>query len=175
MLKDKKVLAGGAVLLLALFWFYIKPNYMDAKAIIPPTAEEIAAAYKPTIVLGKPADAKLAAAWTGLKMNLSASADSPHYALAVIALEFDDPKHSYVGIKAPAALDAKNAAFADELSPEMHKILDATTGVVGSKTVEQVTKPGGRDELATDLVAAINGTLKDHKVEKVYFETFITQ
>jgi flagellar basal body-associated protein FliL len=175
MLKDKKVLAGAAVLLVAVFWFYIKPNYMDAKAAVPPTAEEIAASYKPTIVLGQPEDPKAAAAWTGLKMNLSASAESPHYALAVIALEFDDPKHTYVGITAPAALAAKNAAFADELSPEMHKILDATTGVVGSKTVEEVTKPGGRDQLADDLVAAINATLKDQKVDRVYFETFITQ
>ena len=31
MFKDKKVLAGGAVLIAAAFWFYIKPNYMDAK------------------------------------------------------------------------------------------------------------------------------------------------
>ena len=93
----------------------------------------------------------------------------------MIALEFADPKHTYVGIKAPAALDAKNAAFADELSPEMHKVLDATTGVVGSKTVDDVTRAGGRDQLATDLMTAINAQLKDQKVEKVYFETFITQ
>ena len=175
MMKDKKVLAGGAVLFVALFWFFIKPQFLDAKPVIPPTAEEIAASYKPTIVVGRPSDPKLAAAWTGLKMNLSSTAESPHYALAVIALEFADPKHTYVGIKAPAALDAKNAAFSDELSPEMHKVLDATTGVVGSKTVDDVTRAGGRDQLAADLMTAINAQLKDQKVEKVYFETFITQ
>ncbi len=30
MFKNKKVLIGGAVFFAAAFWFYIKPNYMDA-------------------------------------------------------------------------------------------------------------------------------------------------
>ena len=37
MMKDKKVLAGGAVLFVALFWFFIKPQFLDAKPVIPPT------------------------------------------------------------------------------------------------------------------------------------------
>ena len=53
-MKDKRVLAGVAVLLLAAFWFYIKPNYLDAKPPPPPpTEEQIAAAARPTVFLGK--------------------------------------------------------------------------------------------------------------------------
>lgn len=175
MLKDKKVLGGGAVLFVALFWFFIKPHFLDSKPVVPPTEAQIAAAYKPTIVLGKPDDPKLAAAWTGLKMNLKGSADEPHYALTMIALEFEDPKHTYVGVKTAAALDAKNAKFAEDLSPVMNQILDATTGIMASKSVDDVQSPEGRQQLAAELADAINAQLKDEKVDKVYFPTLITQ
>ena len=175
MLKDKKVLAGAGVLLIAVFWFYIKPNYMDKAPAPPPTAEEIAAAYKPTIILGQPSDPKLAAAWQGLKMNLKNGADGAHYALAVIAIEFADPKHTYVGVKTSAALTAKNAKFADDLAPEMNQILATTTSVMSGKSIEDVSTPEGKDALSADLVAAINADLKDQQVEKVYFPTLITQ
>ena len=176
MLKDKKVLAGGAVLFVALFWFYIKPTYMTAAPPpIPPTEKQIAEAARPKIVLGRPAEVKAAASWTGLKMNLKSSADSPHYALAQIELEFADPKHTYVGVVAPLALDAMNTKFADELAPEMHKVLDATTKFFGSKTVEQISSTDGRDQLKTELITAINAQLRDQKVEAVYFPTLITQ
>ena len=175
MIKDKKVLAGGAVLLVALFWFYIKPNYMDSKPAPVFTAAQIAEAPRPTIVLGQPADPKAAQAWTGLKMNLKGTASNPHYVLAVITLEFADPKHAYVGLTAAAAIDAKNAAFAAELSPEMYRILDATSTVFGGKSVDDVATPSGREQLKTDLITAINAQLHGQKVDGVYFQTFITQ
>jgi len=81
MLKDKKVLAGGAVLFLAAFWFYIKPNYMDAKPAPPITQEQIAASPHPTVMLGK--EVTLAAhagnAPEGLVLNLKAPANTPRY------------------------------------------------------------------------------------------------
>jgi flagellar basal body-associated protein FliL len=175
-LKDKKVLGGGAVLFVALFWFYIKPHYMTAAPPpVPPTEKQIAEAARPKVVLGRPVEPKAAAAWTGLKMNLKSSADSPHYALVQIELEFADPKHTYIGVVAPAALDAKNAKFADDLTPELHKVLDATTTFFGSKTVEQISSTDGRDQLKAELIAAINAQLREQKVEAVYFPTLITQ
>ncbi len=175
MLKDKKVLAGAAVLLIAVFWFYVKPHYMDKAPAPPPTAEQIAAAYKPTILLGQPTDVKAAATWQGLKMNLKNGADGAHYALAVIALEFADPKGTYVGVKTTAALDAKNAKFADDLGPEMNQILAAATTVMGEKSMDDIATADGKDALAQDLASAINAELKDQQVEKVYFPTLITQ
>lgn len=175
MMKDKKVLAGGAVLLVAVFWFYIKPHYLTAKPPVVYTAEQIASAPKPTIILGQPADPKVAETWEGLKMNLKAASNDPHYALAVIALEFADPKHAYVGLTAAAAIDAKNTAFAAQLDPQMHKVLDATTGVFGSKSVDDLSAANGREQLKTDLMTAINAQLTGEKVVGVYFETLITQ
>jgi flagellar protein FliL len=175
MLKDKKVLVGVALLVGALFWFYVKPTYLAAAPVPPPTAEQIAAAHRPTIWLGKPADPKAAALWTGLKMNLKSTADSPHYALAIIALEFEDPKHTYVGVTATLALDAKNAKFADDLSPYMDKMLDATTSIFAGTSVDDATSPEGQAKLKQALMDSINAQLPDQKVSNVYFPSLITQ
>jgi len=174
-IKDPKILAGGALLLGALFWFYIKPNYVDAAPPVVYTEEQIAEAHRPTVVLGRAADPKTGVESPGLVLNLKAPASSPNYVKAVIALEFADPKHTYVGVTAAPALEAKNAAFAEELAPSMHKILDAVTSVFGDKTVDEISTTEGRDQLKQNLIEAINAELNDQTVESVYFETFITQ
>jgi hypothetical protein len=176
MLKDKKVLAGGAVLFVAAFWFYIKPNYMDPKPAVVYTAEQIAEAPRPTVILGKPLgeEGKKSNAPDGLILNLKAPASAPNYVKAIIALEFEPADPPWVGVKGPA-LEAKNAHFAEELVPEMHKILDAVATVVGSKTADEVSTTEGREHLKAELIEAINHHLSGHKVEHIYFETFITQ
>ncbi len=176
MFKDKKVLAGGAVLFAAAFWFYIKPNYMDPKPPVVYTAEQIAEAPRPTVILGKPIPGGHSAtnAPDGLILNLKAPASAPNYVKAIIALEFEPEDPPWVGAKGPA-LEAKNAHFAEELQPEMHKILDAVATVVGSKSADEVSTTEGREQLKAELIEAINHHLPGHKVEHIYFETFITQ
>lgn len=175
-MKDKKVLIGGVLMLTAAFWFYIKPNYLDAKP--PPvfTEAQIAAASKPTVFLGKSTAAahKAGGAPDGLVLNLKAPASTPAYAKVIIALEFADPKRKYVGVP-ESGLAGKNEAFAHALDPEMHKILDSVTSVFGSKSPEEVASTEGRDKLKAALIEAINEHLHGEKVVAVYFETFITQ
>lgn len=180
-MKDKKVLIGGALMLAAAFWFYIKPNYMDAKP--PPvfTEAQIAAAAKPTVFLGKSNAAAgghgastAGAAPDGLILNLKAPASSPAYAKVIMALEFSDPDKKYVGVK-ESALATKNAAYAHELEPEMHKILDSVTSVFGSKSPDDVASTDGRNHLKDELIEAINEHLHGKQVIAIYFETFITQ
>lgn len=161
-MKDPKILAGGAVLVVAAFWFYIKPNYMDAKPAPVYTEEQLAEAPRPTVQLEERV------------LNLRAPATSPSYVKLVAALEFEDPEHKWVGLKGES-LVAKNEAFAAELEPELPRIWDVITGVVGSKTPEEVADTAGRDELKKEIVAALNETLHDRKVENVLFSTFITQ
>ena len=73
MLKDKKVLAGAALLLGAAFWFYVKPTYLDSSSAAPQyTDEQIATAPRPTVTLEERV------------LNLKAP---------VVALEFEDPDH----------------------------------------------------------------------------------
>jgi flagellar basal body-associated protein FliL len=162
-MKDKKVLAGGAVLVLALFWFYIKPHYMDPKPAPVYTEEQLAAAPKPTVKLEERV------------LNLKAPPTAPNYVKTAIALQFTDPKHTYLGAKG-AAIDAKDLAYTDELKPDMPRVWDAIIQVVGGRSADQVSTTEGRDKLKADLVDAINKQLDaDHKVQAIYFVTFITQ
>lgn len=176
MIKDKKVLAGAAVLFVAAFWFYIKPHYLTAQPAPPaPTEEQIAAANRPTVFLGKSNAAEPKASVSeALVLNLKAPASQPAYAKVIMALEFADPDLKYVGLP-EAVLAAKNEAFAHALDPEMHKILDAVSSVFGSNTPEQVASTEGREHLKEELVAAINEHLHAQKVTAIYFQTFITQ
>ncbi len=162
MIKDKKVLAGGAVLFLAAFWFYIKPHYMDSKPPPAYTEEQISAAPRPTVQLEERV------------LNLKAPASSPNYVKLVLALQFTDPKHTYMGLKGEA-LTAKNLAFTGEIKPELPRVWDAVTSILAAKTVEQVSAAEGREELKAQIVAAINKDLHDLQVDAVYFVTFITQ
>ncbi|MCC6388613.1 MAG: flagellar basal body-associated FliL family protein [Dehalococcoidia bacterium] len=175
-MPDKKIMAGGAVLAGAAFWFYVKPNYLDAKPPPVYTEEQIAEAPRPTVYLGKAIgeEAKKGTAETGLVLNLKAPATAPAYAKVVIALEFEDPKHTYINLKG-AAVDAANVVYTEELAPEMHKILDVVTTLFGSKTIDQVSTTEGREKLKDELRDAVNEELHHEKVEKVYFVTFVTQ
>ncbi len=162
MFKNKKILIGGAVFFAAAFWFYIKPNYMDAK--VPPVYTEamIASAPRPTLVLEERV------------LNLKAPASSPNYVKASIALEFEDPKHKYINLKGHAIALA-DEKFTEEMHSEMPKIWDIITLVVGSKPVDEIATTAGREALKEDLIEALNEELHHEKVEKIFFVTFITQ
>lgn len=181
MLKDKKIMAGGAVLFAAAFWFYIKPNYMDPPPpAIPPTAEEIAASPRPTVKLGAPPPSGGGghgggeAVAEGLILNLKSTGGASNYAKVIIALEFEQPVPPWVGLS-ESAVASKNAEFYHHLEPDMHKILDSVATVFVSKSVEDVSSIEGREHLKAELIEAINHHLHGSKVETIYFETFITQ
>lgn len=176
MFKDKKILAGGAVLFVAAFWFYIKPNYMDAKPPPVYTVEQIAAAPRPTVFIGKAGAGGHGSsnAPDGIILNLKPSGTTQRYAKVVMALEFGPATPPWVGLSADQVA-AKNAEFAHHLEPEMHKILDAIAMVIGSHTAEELSTVEGKEKLKEELIEAINHHLHGEKVEKIYFETFIVQ
>lgn len=163
MLKDKKVLGGGAVLFGVLFWFVLKPMFFGPPP--PPvhyTDKQIAEAPRPTLQLEERV------------LNLKAPATNPNYVKTVLALEFEDPKYTYMGLKGEA-LTAQNLLLAADMKPDLPRIWDAITSVVGSKTVDQVSTTEGRDQLKAQLVEALNKQLNEQKVEAIFFVTFITQ
>ncbi|GBD23794.1 hypothetical protein HRbin29_01467 [bacterium HR29] len=157
-----KVLAVAGVLLAGGFWFYVKPNYLDAKTPPVYTEEQLAAAPRPTVRLEERV------------LNLKAPPTAPHYVKTIIALEFEDPTHAWLGLKGEA-LAKKNEEFAKELEPELHRIWDVVTSVIGAKTIDEVSTSEGREALKEELKEALNHVLHDHKVERVYFDTFVTQ
>lgn len=163
MMKDKKVLAGGAVLFVALFWFVLKPMFFGPPAPPPHyTDKQIADAPRPTLQLEERV------------LNLKAAATSPNYVKTAIAIEFTDPKYTYMGLSG-AALTTKNTELTTEMQPDLHRIWDVITSVVGNKTIDQVATSDGRDQLKAELIDALNKELTDRKVENVYFSSFVTQ
>ena len=163
MFKDPKVLAGGAVLLGVAFWFVIKPQFFGSKPAPVYTAEQLAAAPKPTLVLEERV------------LNLKSPVTAPNYVKTSLALEFADPQHRYVTLKG-AAVTAANTALADEMKPELPRIWDSVIKVVGGKSVDEVASPGGQDALKNELITALNSELDpDHKVQRINFVTWITQ
>ena len=176
MFKDKKVLAGGAVLIAAAFWFYIKPNYMDAKPAPVITQEQIDESPHPTVILGREVtlEHKAGNAPEGLVLNLKAPASAPNYVKAIIALEFERPEDPWLGVEGDA-LTAKNIEFTHHLQHEMPKNLDAVAMVFGSHTADEVSSVEGKEKLKEELIEAINEHLPHEKVETIYFEVFITQ
>ncbi|MFN0146810.1 MAG: flagellar basal body-associated protein FliL [Dehalococcoidia bacterium] len=162
MLKNKKVLIGGAIFLAVAFWFYVKPNYLDKKPVAVFTEAEIAAAPRPSIHIAERV------------FNLKAPPSAPNYVKVAVALEFADPEHKYLKLKGHAIVVA-NEHFTEELEPDMPKILDILTSLIGGRTVEEVASTEGREKLKDDLVVALNKEFKHEKVENVYFATFITQ
>ncbi|MCC7365466.1 MAG: flagellar basal body-associated FliL family protein [Dehalococcoidia bacterium] len=167
MMKDKKVLAGGGVLLLALFWFYIKPNYVDAKPPPPPPSEEeIAAAPKPTLTIPGKGEEPLI-------LNLKSTGTGQAYAKVEIALEFEDPDLEFLGVSGHA-LVLKNEEFASHMETEVHRIRDAISRVIGAKTLAEVSTVEGREALKEELIEAINEEMHTHHVASVYFSSFVT-
>lgn len=175
MLKDKKILAGGAVLFLAAFWFYIKPNYMDAKPAPVYTKEQIDASPHPTVMLGRTVvlGEHTGNAPEGLVLNLKTAA-TPRYVKTIMALEFSIPEEPWIGVSGDA-LTAKNIEFTHHLEHEMPKILDAVATVFAARSAEDISTVEGREELKNALIEAINEHLHEEKVETIYFETLITQ
>lgn len=181
MFKDKKILAGGAVLFAAAFWFYIKPNYMDAKPPPVITQEQIDASPRPTVMIGRTVvaagghgGAPTSNAPEGLVLNLKAPATAPNYVKVIIALEFERPKKPWIGVSGDA-LTNKNVEFTHHLQHEMPKILDAIATVFGSHTAAEVSTVEGKEALKAELIEAINEHLHEELVEAIYFEVFITQ
>jgi len=161
-MPDKRILAGGAVLFGAAFWFFIKPTYLSSSPAPAYTEEQLSEAARPTLTLEERV------------INLKSAPSTPNYAKVTIALEFADPDHKYVGVRG-AALEAKYQLFTEEMKPELHRIWDVVTTVMGKKTVEQVASSEGKEQLKAELIAALNNELHEDKVERVLFDSFITQ
>ena len=163
-LPDKRILAGGAVLLAAGFWFYAKPTYLDKAPPVPPTEEEVEGAAHPTILLGGD---------QGLVVNVGTSTDG-RYAKLQISLEFHDPTGSYVNL-APAAVAVKNEEFASEFEPKKHRVLDAVISVFNKESPAEAMASEHREELRQELLSAINASLDEHEAEALQFVSLLVQ
>ncbi len=162
---DKRILTGGGLVAAAVFWVFVKPNYLDTQLAVPPTTAEIAAAVKPSYVLGE---------HEPVFVTLAGGSREQHYAKLQLALEMTDDGGAYVGLDA-AEVDLRNEELHAEFDQRLPLIMDAVITVMGQRSVAEVLDVERRGLLKDELTAAINWNLKEDTVASLAFVMLVVQ
>jgi flagellar protein FliL len=93
---------------------------------------------------------------------------SKRYLKVSLALQFESPK-----VELPA--EAAKTAWAEEIAVKGPIIDDAVTGVLTTKTYEQVITPEGKEALKEEIREKANSQLGEDLIEKVYLTDFVVQ
>lgn len=161
-MRDPKILAGIAILLAAAAWFYVKPNYIDAKPAPTYTDEQLDNAPRPVLLLGERI------------LNLPATREGrERYVKLELALEFNDPAHVLVG-KTAEQMAAENEELRQELDRYMPDILDTLHRVLGSPEYGGITAASA-GPFKEQFLAEVNRIVEGRDATAVYLPTFVTQ
>lgn len=145
-------------------WFYVKPTYLGEAPVAPPTPAEVAAAAKPSYLVG---------AHEPVVVNL-ADVDGPHYARLQIALEFDDQEQAYVGLD-DEAVKLRDEELHEELDQRLYLIMDALIAVFSQRSAAEVLAVEARASLKDEVTSAINSNLGGPMVAGVSFVSLVVQ
>ena len=77
-------------------------------------------------------------------------------------------------VRAGVYFDADPAVL-EELEANRARMIDTLEQVLSTKTLEQLTSPDIRGDLRTDLMGIINPTLKQGRVDNIYFTDLLVQ
>jgi len=77
-------------------------------------------------------------------------------------------------VRAGAFFDA-NPAVLEELEANRARLIDTFEQVLSTKTLEDLTSPDVRGNLRTELMGIINPTLKQGRVDNIYFTDLLVQ
>jgi flagellar FliL protein len=77
-------------------------------------------------------------------------------------------------VRAGAFFDA-NPAVLEELETNRARMVDTFEQVLSTKTLEELTSPDIRGNLRTQLLGIINPTLKEGRVDNIYFTDLLVQ
>ena len=77
-------------------------------------------------------------------------------------------------VRAGAFFDASPAVL-EELEANRARLVDTFEQVLSTKTLEQLTSPDIRGDLRTELLDIINPTLKEGRVDNIYFTDLLVQ
>lgn len=192
LLGNKKILmgAGGAVVFVLLFMFVLKPMFFGGSDPAAPAEGDSAVAAGNAhgaasegsgAAAGGEAPAAGAAAQTkpGPTVKLPVRIHNlfgvpRHYVKLAVALEFEPHDPKFFTLAGEARVVAEEE-FALEVAPVVPLIEDAITGVVASKSIEQISTPAGRDALKRELLAALSEIVHEPVLINVYFTEFLTQ
>ncbi|HEX4140527.1 MAG TPA: flagellar basal body-associated FliL family protein [Candidatus Methylacidiphilales bacterium] len=77
-------------------------------------------------------------------------------------------------VRAGAYFDADPAVL-EELEANRARMIDTFEQVLSTKTLEELTSPDVRGSLRTELLGIINPTLKEGRVDNIYFTDLLVQ
>jgi len=77
-------------------------------------------------------------------------------------------------VRAGAYFDADPAVL-EELEANRARMIDTLEQVLSTKTLDQLTSPDVRGSLRTELLGIINPTLKEGRVDNIYFTDLLVQ
>ena len=72
-------------------------------------------------------------------------------------------------------LAGSKADFANRVEAQKPQLLDLAAGVLSSKTIEDLEKPGVRNQVRGELISVFNGALGDGTITDVYLTEFAVQ
>ena len=65
--------------------------------------------------------------------------------------------------------------FKTAIEDNREKLLDAATGALSSKTINDLERPGARNQIRAELIAIFNNALGTALVQEIYFTEFAIQ
>lgn len=76
---------------------------------------------------------------------------------------------------ASLTLVGTNAELKDSVEKNDAQLRDVASSVLATKTIADLDKPGSRNLIRTELIAAFNGVLGEGRVKEIYFTEFAIQ
>lgn len=76
---------------------------------------------------------------------------------------------------AALTLVGTSAELKDSVEKSDPQLRDVASSVLATKTITDLDKPGSRNLIRTELIAAFNGVLGENKVKEIYFTEFAIQ
>ncbi len=78
-------------------------------------------------------------------------------------------------LKTKLELDVDSEALEQELAERGSQLRDAILLLLASKSFDDISTPGGKIQLRSELIARINQTLKGGAIRTLYFTEFVVQ
>ena len=96
------------------------------------------------------------------------------FAASIVNLAASE-KYDYVYLKYGFTLELADNGVRAELTTKMPKLVSIVDSVVSGRQWDKINNPRGREELANDIVEAINEQLETGEVIACHFMTFVAQ
>jgi flagellar FliL protein len=108
-------------------------------------------------------------------LNVQTEGDTPRYVKLAVAVEFENTDPTFATLKGEA-LVAFEEEFAGEFAAYEPALADSVVTIVSAKSFAELNSAAGKEKLRGELKEAFTRILgEEHRIETVYFTTFVTQ